>query len=157
VRVIGEREGSIPMSAAARGGRGPDARQRRHDARRRLQLRRAAGNRARGARLAEEVRPAAGAVHITAERLSRFIDMPRSSDPDLIIRTSGEQRLSNFLLWQAAYSELVFVPTYWPDFDRAALENAISEFAGASGGSAGWRQDRIVIMDRGKPSIPGKR
>jgi undecaprenyl diphosphate synthase len=49
-------------------------------------------------------------------------------DPDLIIRTSGEQRLSNFLLWQAAYSELVFVPTYWPDFDRAALESAISEY-----------------------------
>ena len=49
-------------------------------------------------------------------------------DPDLIIRTSGEQRLSNFLLWQAAYSELVFVPTYWPDFDRAALEGAIAEY-----------------------------
>ena len=42
----------------------------------------------------------------------------------MIIRTSGEQRLSNFLLWQSAYSELVFVPTYWPDFDRAALEGA---------------------------------
>jgi undecaprenyl diphosphate synthase len=49
-------------------------------------------------------------------------------DPDLIIRTSGEQRLSNFLLWQAAYSELVFVPAYWPDFDRAALESAINEY-----------------------------
>ena len=49
-------------------------------------------------------------------------------DPDLIIRTSGEQRLSNFLLWQAAYSELVFVPTYWPDFDRATLEGAIAEY-----------------------------
>ena len=49
-------------------------------------------------------------------------------DPDLIIRTSGEQRLSNFLLWQAAYSELVFVPVYWPDFDRATLEHAIGEF-----------------------------
>ncbi len=49
-------------------------------------------------------------------------------DPDLIIRTSGEQRLSNFLLWQAAYSELVFVETLWPDFDRAALEDAISDY-----------------------------
>ncbi len=46
----------------------------------------------------------------------------------MIIRTSGEQRLSNFLLWQAAYSELVFVPTNWPDFDRAALEGAIAEY-----------------------------
>ena len=49
-------------------------------------------------------------------------------DPDLLIRTSGEQRLSNFLLWQAAYSELVFVPTYWPDFDRTTLEAAIREY-----------------------------
>ena len=45
----------------------------------------------------------------------------------MIIRTSGEQRLSNFLLWQAAYSELVFVPINWPDFDYAALEGAIEE------------------------------
>jgi undecaprenyl diphosphate synthase len=81
-------------------------------------------------RLAEEV--AAGrlsSADITAERLSRFMDAPDLPDPDLIIRTSGEQRLSNFLLWQAAYSELVFVPIFWPDFDRAALEQAISEFA----------------------------
>jgi len=47
---------------------------------------------------------------------------------DVIIRTSGEQRLSNFLLWQAAYSELVFVPINWPDFDRSALESAIAEY-----------------------------
>ena len=45
-----------------------------------------------------------------------------------MIRTSGEQRLSNFLLWQAAYAELVFTPVLWPDFDRAALEAAIAEF-----------------------------
>ncbi len=49
-------------------------------------------------------------------------------DPDLIVRTSGEIRLSNFLLWQAAYSELIFQPIYWPDYDRAALEDAIREF-----------------------------
>ena len=47
---------------------------------------------------------------------------------DLVIRTSGEQRLSNFLLWQAAYAELLFVDTLWPDFDRAALEAAIASF-----------------------------
>jgi undecaprenyl diphosphate synthase len=47
----------------------------------------------------------------------------------LIIRTSGEQRLSNFLMWQAAYSELVFVPIHWPDFDKVALESAIAEYA----------------------------
>ncbi len=49
---------------------------------------------------------------------------------DLMIRTSGEQRLSNFLLWQAAYSELVFVDTLWPDFDEAAFNAALEEFAG---------------------------
>jgi undecaprenyl diphosphate synthase len=65
---------------------------------------------------------------VTADKLAAYLDAPDLPDPDLIIRTSGEQRLSNFLLWQAAYSELVFVPTYWPDFDRAALENAIGEY-----------------------------
>ena len=80
-------------------------------------------------RVAEEV--AAGRMtsqDVTAEALGRFLDAPDLPDPDLIIRTSGEQRLSNFLLWQAAYSELVFVPIYWPDFDRAALEGAIVEY-----------------------------
>jgi undecaprenyl diphosphate synthase len=82
-------------------------------------------------RLAAEV--AAGRVavaEVTADRLATYLDAPDLPDPDLIIRTSGEQRLSNFLLWQAAYSELVFVPVYWPDFDRATLEQAIVEFRG---------------------------
>jgi undecaprenyl diphosphate synthase len=65
---------------------------------------------------------------VTTELLSRYLDAPDLPDPDLIIRTSGEQRLSNFLLWQAAYSELIFVPVFWPDFDRAALEGAIAEY-----------------------------
>jgi undecaprenyl diphosphate synthase len=65
---------------------------------------------------------------ITPELLARHLDEPDLPDPDVIIRTSGEQRLSNFLLWQAAYSELVFLPIYWPDFDRAALESAIVEY-----------------------------
>jgi undecaprenyl diphosphate synthase len=50
--------------------------------------------------------------------------------PDLVIRTSGEHRLSNFLLWQSAYAELLFLDTLWPDFDRAALEAAMAKFAG---------------------------
>jgi undecaprenyl diphosphate synthase len=65
---------------------------------------------------------------IDMDAFSRFLDAPDIPDPDLIIRTSGEQRLSNFLLWQSAYSELVFVPTYWPDFDRTTLETAIREY-----------------------------
>ena len=54
------------------------------------------------------------------------------SDPDLIIRTSGEQRLSNFLLWQAAYSEFVFLDCLWPDFGAADMEKAVAEFNGRS-------------------------
>jgi undecaprenyl diphosphate synthase len=80
-------------------------------------------------RLALEV--AAGKLSadaITPELLSRNLDAPDIPDPDVIIRTSGEQRLSNFLLWQAAYSELVFVSTNWPDFDRTTLEQAIAEY-----------------------------
>jgi undecaprenyl diphosphate synthase len=50
-------------------------------------------------------------------------------DPDLIIRTSGEMRVSNFLLWQAAYSEWYFPPTYWPDFDKKELRKALDEFS----------------------------
>ena len=52
------------------------------------------------------------------------------ADPDLLIRTSGEERISNFLLWQLAYSELEFVPEYWPDFDAESLKRAIIEFQG---------------------------
>jgi len=82
-------------------------------------------------RLAAEIVAGRVAVaDVTADRLASFLDAPDLPDPDLIIRTSGEQRLSNFLLWQAAYSELVFVPVYWPDFDRAVLEQAIVEFRG---------------------------
>ncbi|MDB5580496.1 MAG: pyrophosphate synthase, partial [Bradyrhizobium sp.] len=65
---------------------------------------------------------------VTMETIGGLLDAPDLPDPDLIIRTSGEQRLSNFLLWQSAYSELVFVPTFWPDFDRSTLEAAIAEF-----------------------------
>ncbi|TKT73427.1 isoprenyl transferase [Afipia massiliensis] len=66
---------------------------------------------------------------ITTDVLGSYLDTSEIPDPDLIIRTSGEQRLSNFLMWQAAYSELVFVPIHWPDFDKAALEGAIAEYA----------------------------
>jgi undecaprenyl diphosphate synthase len=68
------------------------------------------------------------ADEVTPERLGSYLHAPDIPDPEVIIRTSGEQRLSNFLLWQAAYSELVFVPINWPDFDRAALEGAIAEY-----------------------------
>jgi undecaprenyl diphosphate synthase len=67
---------------------------------------------------------------ITADMLTGALDTAGLPDPDLIIRTSGETRLSNFLLWQAAYSELVFMPVLWPDFDREHLREALADFAG---------------------------
>jgi undecaprenyl diphosphate synthase len=81
-------------------------------------------------RLAEEV--AAGKrdpASIDADAIESKLDTAGIPDPDLIIRTSGEKRLSNFLMWQAAYSEFVFVPVHWPDFDKAALSQAIDEYA----------------------------
>ena len=65
---------------------------------------------------------------ISSELISTYLDTSGLPDPELIIRTSGEQRLSNFLLWQAAYSEFVFLPCYWPDFGRADLEQAIADY-----------------------------
>jgi len=62
---------------------------------------------------------------ITADALSDFLDTSGLPDPDLLIRTSGEIRLSNFLLWQCAYTEFVFLDTYWPDFTRETLVSAI--------------------------------
>ncbi len=62
------------------------------------------------------------------DEFRKLLYAPEMHDPDLIIRTSGEQRLSNYLLWQSAYSELVFRDELWPDFDRAAFEAAIDEY-----------------------------
>jgi len=67
---------------------------------------------------------------ITEEVFERFLDTSNTPSPDLLIRTSGEQRLSNFLLWQLAYSELIFMDTLWPDFTKQHLEEAINEFHG---------------------------
>ena len=60
---------------------------------------------------------------------ARFMDAPDVPDPDLVIRTSGELRTSNFLLWETAYSEYYFTPVYWPDFDRAEFDRALASFA----------------------------
>jgi len=80
-------------------------------------------------KLAEQVaRGELSPDQIDAGKIAANLQTHDIPDPELIIRTSGEQRLSNFLLWQAAYSEFVFVPTHWPDFDKAALEAAIEEF-----------------------------
>jgi len=62
------------------------------------------------------------------KQVQRYLYAPDMPDPDLVIRTSGEHRLSNFLLWELAYSELVFTDVLWPDFGRDELERAIGEF-----------------------------
>ncbi len=80
-------------------------------------------------RIAEDV--ASGVIapaEVTPERLGTYLDTADLPDPDLLIRTSGELRLSNFLLWQLAYSEFVFIDAYWPDFSREQLEAAIAEY-----------------------------
>lgn len=67
---------------------------------------------------------------ITEQSLDRAMSLAYVPDPDLLIRTGGEQRISNFLLWQAAYSELYFSDRLWPEFDEAALDEAIAAYAG---------------------------
>ena len=67
---------------------------------------------------------------ITKEVFDRYLDTVNTPPPDLLIRTSGEKRLSNFLLWQLAYSELIFMDALWPDFTKRQLEEAVSEYHG---------------------------
>ena len=81
-------------------------------------------------RLAEEV--VAGTLDpalIDETRFAAALDTADIPDPDLVIRTSGEQRVSNFLPWQSAYAEFVFLPDYWPDFDEAVLARALADYA----------------------------
>jgi undecaprenyl diphosphate synthase len=77
---------------------------------------------------AEILDAARGFDGTTEEEFQARLYAPEMHDPDLLIRTSGEQRLSNYLLWQCAYSELVFADELWPDFDRAAFERALDEY-----------------------------
>nr|WP_246161360.1 isoprenyl transferase [Segnochrobactrum spirostomi] len=80
-------------------------------------------------RIAEAV--AAGTLapaEIDETTISAHLDTAGIPDPDLVIRTSGEQRISNFLLWQCAYSEFVFLPARWPDFDELAFDRAVADF-----------------------------
>jgi undecaprenyl diphosphate synthase len=75
--------------------------------------------------VAEGIRP----EDITEEAITKNLDTGGMPDPDLIIRTAGEMRLSNFLLWQAAYAEYYSTPTTWPDFDKDAFYEALAEYS----------------------------
>lgn len=72
--------------------------------------------------------PELASQEITEAQFTPYLSMHYAPEPDLFIRTGGEQRISNFLLWQLAYSEFYFTPTLWPDFDAAALDMAIASF-----------------------------
>lgn len=78
-------------------------------------------------RMARE-HPEALAGQISEQQLAPYLCMSYAAEPDLFIRTGGEQRISNFLLWQLAYSELYFTETLWPDFDAASLDSAIASY-----------------------------
>lgn len=83
------------------------------------------------ARLAEEAR--AGTINperIDENLFAQYLDEPDMPDVDLFLRSSGEQRISNFLLWQSAYAEMIFIPELWPDVDRRHLWRAIEQYAG---------------------------
>lgn len=75
------------------------------------------------------IRDGIPAEEVTPDMVSRYLYTAGVPDPDLIIRTSGELRISNFLIWQAAYSEWYVTPTYWPDFDKEEFRKALTEFA----------------------------
>ena len=96
----------------------------------RVVLWRARGNRRRGARdRGRGNGRQAGAGRASTRRpIGRHLFTSELPEPDLLIRTSGEQRISNFLLWQCAYAELVFTKTLWPDFGRADLEQAVADY-----------------------------
>ena len=138
MRFIGRREGvAAELVERMDWAEAHDRRQRADHALRRLQLRRAGGDRRRGAKLRGRAPRRSSARHLYA---------PEMHDPDLLIRTSGEQRISNFLLWQCAYSELVFSDALWPDFGRDGVR-----------GGAGRVRDppaavrRAVAMEGSRP------
>jgi undecaprenyl diphosphate synthase len=83
---------------------------------------------------------------ITEQTITGHLDTAGLPDPDLIIRTSGEQRLSNFLMWQAAYAELVFLPVLWPDFDKAHFQEALDIYAA--------RERRFGAVEPSEPAAP---
>lgn len=84
-------------------------------------------------------------VEITEANLSDAMALSHVGDPDLLIRTGGELRLSNFLLWQSAYTELVFTDCLWPDFDAAELDRALAEFASRERRFGQTAEQRAVI------------
>ena len=89
---------------------------------------------------------------ITADLISNRLDTAGMPDPDLLIRTSGEMRLSNFMLWQLAYAELYVTDTHWPDFDELALCNAIAAYQKRTR-RFGQTQEQVVSAQSGAQPV----
>ena len=82
-----------------------------------------------------------GLEDITEESFNKYLYMPTMPEPDMLIRTGGEIRISNFLLWEISYTELWFTKTYWPDFGEEELDEAIKDY--------GYRERRFGGVIRG--------
>jgi undecaprenyl diphosphate synthase len=144
LRVIGERDRLAPDIAAMI--RNAEALTRDND-RMNLTIALSYGGRAEIVAAARAIAAEVTAGALTLEAidettLGRYLFTSELPEPDLLIRTSGEQRISNFLLWQCAYAELVFTKTLWPDFGRADLEQAVADYGGRErryGASVGSR------------------
>ena len=92
------------------------------------------------------------ADEITADTFGDALYTRGLPDPDLAIRTSGEQRLSNFLLWQLAYAELYFTPVHWPDFNRTELQAALDHYAGRERRFGGVPMPHVRVDKTGEPA-----
>lgn len=103
-------------------------------------------------RIAEEVQQGAlQAADITPDTVQQHVCLADAPAPDLCIRTGGEQRISNFLLWQFAYTELYFCDTYWPDFNAVSLQRALNDFSGRKRRYGGQSEsDEITVAERVK-------
>jgi len=98
--------------------------------------------------------PRALARGLTEQQLAEHLGLSFAPDPDLLIRTGGEQRISNFLLWQCAYSELYFTDTLWPDFDAQALDRAIDSYRERER-RFGRTSDQVAEAERAQARVAG--
>jgi len=93
------------------------------------------------------------ATSFTEEDLTPYLSMAYAPEPDLFIRTGGEQRISNFLIWQLAYTELYFTETFWPDFDRRTLDEAIASYQHRER-RFGQTSEQVREAQRARPAAP---
>ena len=144
-RVIGRPDELAPdVQHELRGGHGAHGGQRRDAVQHRAQLRRP--RRDRGRRPPRDAKPASPPTTLDERRFAEFLYTAGQPDPDLLIRTSGEMRVSNFLLWQIAYSEIWVTDTLWPDFRRRHLLEAIVAYQKRDRRYGGIKPARVATL-----------